>query len=84
MGLSLRRFLDTYGDPTFPYCLFYFTMDDGRGYVTWIAEPVLKEGCPKLLYHRASACRPLDRGALDRVVEQIQAWYEAYQSAIKA
>jgi hypothetical protein len=84
MGLSLRRFLDTYGEPTFPYCLFYFTMDDGQGYVTWIAEPVMREGRPKLLYHRTSDCAPLDRGALDRVVEQVQAWYEAYHTAIKA
>ena len=84
MGEFLRRFLDAHGEPTFPYCLFYFTMDDGQGYVTWIAEPVMRAGSPKLLYHRTSACAALDRKALDRIVDQVQAWYGAYHSAIRA
>ncbi len=84
MSELLPRFLDEHGEPTFPYCLFYFTMDDGQGYVTWIAEPVMRAGSPKLLYHRRSACTPLDRAALDRLVEQVRAWYEAYHTAIRA
>src|SRR5262249_50377285 len=84
MGEFLGRFLDAHGEPTFPYCLFYFTMDDGQGYVTWIAEPVMRAGSPKLLYHRTSACAALDRKALDGMVDQVQTGYGAYHSAIRA
>ncbi len=84
MSHFLGQFLDQYGEPTFPYCLFYFTMDDGRGYVTWLAEPVVREGSPRLRFHRTADCAPLDRGAVDRIVGQVEAWYDAYHSAIRA
>jgi hypothetical protein len=81
--LDLRRFRSTYGEPTLPYCLFYFTIDDGQAYVTWIAEPVIRGGRPKLQYHKVADCTQLDREALDRIVERINAWYDAYYSDIK-
>lgn len=84
LGLSLRRFLNHYGEPTLPFCLFYFSMDDGQGYATWIAEPVIKEGRPKLQYHKVANCFVLDRQALDRVVECVNAWYDAFYGAMKA
>ena len=63
--------------------MFYFTIDDGQGFVTWIAEPVIKGGRLELQYHRAAACTQLDREALDRIVEPVNAWYDAYYSDIK-
>jgi hypothetical protein len=83
LGPSLRRFLGDFGEPTFLFCLFYFTMDDGRGYVAWIAGPVIREGRPKSQYHTSADCTMLDREALDRIVDRVNAWYEAYYGAIK-
>ena len=79
--LSIRRFFEDYGDPLLPFCLFYFTMVDDRGYLAWVAEPVVKAGRPHLKYHREKAdCGPIDLRALDSVVGAV----ESYYSAIKA
>ena len=83
LATSLRRFFKDHGDPTLPVCLFIFSMDDGQGYVTWIAEPVIREGRPKLQYHTAADCTLLDRRALDRIVERVNAWYDVYYNDIK-
>jgi hypothetical protein len=83
LATSLRGFFKDHGDPPLPVCLFLFSMDDGQGYVTWIAEPVIREGRPKLQYRKVADCAPLDRGALDRIVERVNAWYDAYYNDIK-
>jgi hypothetical protein len=71
------------GEFPFPVCLFHFTMEDNRGYYTWIAEPVLAEdGKPRLQLHAAASCQKLDREALDRIVSQVDAWYDAFFSGI--
>jgi hypothetical protein len=62
----------------YPVCLFHFTMDDDQGYVTWVAEPEITEGGPRLLLHSQAHCRKLDRVALDELVERIDAWYDAF------
>lgn len=83
---SLGRFFDDHGKPTIPYSLFYFTMEDDRGYVTWVAEPVVEPGRYKLKYHESRAdCVRLDREALDGIVAAVDAYYEAlYGAAIQA
>ncbi|HWG45085.1 MAG TPA: hypothetical protein VN688_20110 [Gemmataceae bacterium] len=71
------------GDFPYPVCLFSFTMEDNQGYSTWIAEPVLTEdGKPRLRMHSAASCTKLDRAALDRIVNQVDAWYDAFFSSI--
>jgi hypothetical protein len=69
----------------FPVCLFYFTMEDNRGYFAWIVEPVLtEEGNPKLASPTASSLVPLDNGALADIVDRVRAWYDALFAALKA
>jgi hypothetical protein len=70
------------GEFPYPVCLFYFTMDDDQGYVTWVAEPSIMDGGPRLLVHDAPHCRKLDRAALGEIVEQVDGWYDAFFSRV--
>jgi hypothetical protein len=75
--------LQRVGEFPYPVCLLYFTMEDNRGYYTWVAEPLLtSDGKPQLQRRAAASCNPLDRPALDRIVSQVSAWYEAFFSSI--
>src|SRR5262249_39829617 len=85
LGLSLRRFFNDYGEPTLPFCLFYFAVAEGQGFVTWIAEPLVKDGSPTLKYHDKAVFTVLDQEALDRIVAQVNAYFAAIRSrAIRA
>jgi hypothetical protein len=85
LNASLRRFFDDYGEPTLPFCLFYFAVAEGRGFVTWIAEPWVQDGTPTLKYHDEADVMVLDQEALDRIVDQVNAYFEAIRRrAIRA
>jgi hypothetical protein len=66
----------------YPVCLFYFTMDDDQGYYSWVAEPAVEAGQPRLLMHAAPHCRKLDAAALDDIVQKVDHWYDAFFSRI--
>lgn len=80
------RSLRSKGEYPYPACLFHFSMDDDQGYYTWVAEPAVVEGGPRLLMHDAPHCHKLDRAALDDVVTRVDAWYDAFfaRIAVKA
>ncbi|HEX8905953.1 MAG TPA: hypothetical protein VF771_13975, partial [Longimicrobiaceae bacterium] len=67
-------------DAPFPFCVFVFTMDDDRGYYSWLKEPVLGG-------KRSAALRPanherwgvLDSKAIAEIVRSVESWYEAQQ-----
>ncbi len=69
---------------TYPVCLFVFTMRDEQAFFSWLAEPVLTEGAPKLVHHDKAHCAPLTDDLLGRVVEQIVAWYDAVETVLIA
>lgn len=78
LPLELRSSLHNRNFP-YPVCLLYFTMEDDQGYYTWIVEPVVTEADkPQLRRHSDAACSQLDRAALDRIVSQVNAWYDAF------
>ncbi len=67
----------------YPVCLLYFTMQDNRGYSTWVVEPLLtEERKPRLYKHSTASCKLLDRPALDVIVQQVSAWYDVFFSSI--
>jgi hypothetical protein len=80
LNISLRRFFNDYGETTLPFCLFYFTVAEGQGFVTWIAEPLVKDGSPTLKYHEMADFIVLDQEALDRIVDQVNTYFEAIRS----
>ena len=80
LSISLKRFFNDYGEPTLPFCLFYFTVAEGQGFVTWLAEPLVKDGSPTLRYHDKADCIVLDQHALDRIVNQVSDYFEAIRN----
>src|SRR5437660_712881 len=41
---------------TYPVCLFFFSMRDEQAFFSWLAEPVLADGAPKLVHHEKANC----------------------------
>jgi len=72
---GLRKF-------TYPVCLFFFSMRDEQAFFSWLAEPVLADGAPKLVHHEKANCVELTDEKLDQVVEQIVAWYDAVEAVL--
>jgi hypothetical protein len=71
-----------YGRFPFPVALFLFTMEDNRGWYTWVTEPVtVPDGIVKLQQHGEAHCRPLDERAVDGIVESVNHWYDTFFAA---
>lgn len=64
---------------TYPVCLFFFTMREEQAYFSWLAEPVVNGGVPKLVHHAKANCVELTNVLLDQVVGEIVAWYDAVE-----
>lgn len=69
---------------TYPVCLFFFTLRDEQAFFSWLAEPVVQGGAPKLIHHARANCVPLTDELLDRVVEQVVTWYDAVEMVLIA
>lgn len=68
-----RRFQDI----AFPVCVFLFTMGDDQGYYRWLQEPVIGPNRQPALRMTDNGWTALDNGALARIVEAVDAWYDA-------
>lgn len=60
-----------------PVCVFLFVMDGDRGFYRWLKEPVVADGKPALHFHADGGFQELDAAALDKIVDQVTAWYAA-------
>lgn len=69
---------------TYPVCLFFFAMREGQAFFSWLAEPVLNGGAPKLVHHQAANCVPLTNELLDEIVGRVIAWYDAVEALLIA
>jgi hypothetical protein len=75
-ALSTRAF-------PFPVCLFFFRMENDEGFVTWVSEPVVTgEGNPHLEHRTEASCEPLDTDAINRLVGEVSAWYDAFSANV--
>jgi hypothetical protein len=82
LGPSFRDFIP-YNPVPLPICLFYFTMEDDQGYFTWVNEPFIQvDGLARLQVHREPHCTKLDRKVLDRMVQQVYDWYDAFYASV--
>jgi hypothetical protein len=62
-----------------PVCIFFFTMENDGAWYTWGAEPIEGEGGKPLLRScDRPDCRPLDRKALQEIVECVDVWHDAH------
>jgi hypothetical protein len=58
---GLRKF-------AYPVCLFFFTMGDDQAYFSWLAEPIVADGAPKLVQHEKARCVELTNEVLNEAV----------------
>ena len=72
---GLRKF-------TYPVCLFFFTVRDEQAFFSWLAEPVLKGGKPKLMHRDKADCVPLTNEVLDEAIQRIVTWYDAVEAVL--
>lgn len=77
LGRSVRE-AQRSGPFAFPVCMFFFTMEDNKGWYTWIAEPVVRGRKAELRRHQEADCRPLDKAALEEIVGRVDGWYDAF------
>jgi hypothetical protein len=68
----------------YPVCLFFFTLRDEQAFFSWLAEPVVTDGAPKLVHHDRANCAELTDELMDRVVDRIVAWYDAVEALLIA
>jgi hypothetical protein len=65
-----------------PICLFFFSMEHDQGYFTWVKEPVIVDGNARLRVQHEPHCTKLDRKILDRIVQQVNDWYDAFYASV--
>jgi hypothetical protein len=69
----------------FPVCLFFFTMQYEEAFYVWLTEPLIADdGAPKLHTYTNIAFQKLDTPAIDRIVQQVNQWYDALFKALAA
>jgi hypothetical protein len=69
---------------TYPVCLFLFTTRDEQAYFSWLAEPVVNRGVPKLAHHSTPDCVELTSEWMTQVLDQIVVWYDAVEPVLIA
>ena len=67
---------------TYPVCLFFFTMREEQSFFSWLAEPVVSAGAPKLVHHDRANCIELTDSLVDQIVERIVIWYDALEAIL--
>jgi hypothetical protein len=74
---GLRKF-------TYPVCLFFFTVREEQAFFSWLAEPVVNGGGPKLVHHTRANCVELTDALVGGVVDRVVAWYDAVEAVLIA
>ena len=69
---------------TYPVCLFFFTMREEQAFFSWLAEPVVNGGIPKLVHHDKANCVELTTERLDQALGAIVAWYDSVEAVLIA
>jgi hypothetical protein len=69
---------------TYPVCLLLFTVREEQPFFSWLAEPMVNDGVPRLVHHSAANCFELTNEKLDQVVETMVGWYDSVESVLIA
>jgi hypothetical protein len=65
------------GQRVLPVCLFFFTMEDDKGYYTWLIEPVQKDNRFTLQRKEEPDAKLLNSASLDQILERVNKWYDS-------
>jgi hypothetical protein len=78
LTLTLKK-VPRFGLFPFPVTLFFFTMENDRGWVTWVAEPTIDpDGRPRLRLHETANCKTLDNQSIEEIVQKVDSWYDSF------
>jgi hypothetical protein len=67
----------THTSPSMPVCIFFFSMVADLGYYSWLREPVLSDGLPRLREHLTLACERLGQESLQAIVDDVNSYFDA-------
>ncbi|MEY3402926.1 MAG: hypothetical protein AN487_18975 [Anabaena sp. CRKS33] len=69
--------LKVFKDLPFPVCLFFFTLDNDKGYYRWILEPIIKEGNNVALkFNENQELKNLNDQEIDNIIAMVNNWYD--------
>lgn len=69
-------------DVTLPLCLFLIDVRKPEGSYRWVVEPVIQDGRPVLIRSKESEWQALDEPGVERLIRQVNEWYDALQSSV--
>jgi hypothetical protein len=64
-----------------PVCVFVIGVRKPEGLFRWYVEPVVEGGRPRLLREVKPSWQPLDEAGVDRLIEQVNTWYDASEES---
>ena len=59
-----------------PECVFVVNIRDNRARYAWVAEPLVEDSGAKLRFPPPGGFQPLDRAAIDDIVDRVKEWYD--------
>ncbi|MEA5579301.1 DUF4365 domain-containing protein [Anabaena sp. UHCC 0451] len=69
--------LKVFRDLPFPVCLFFFTLDNDKGYYKWILEPIIKDGNNVALkFNENEELKNLNDEEIDNIIAMVNNWYD--------
>ncbi|HEV3444366.1 MAG TPA: DUF4365 domain-containing protein [Gemmataceae bacterium] len=78
LAQALRK-IPRFGLFPFPVALFFFTMENDRGWFTWAAEPAIDPtGKPRLHLHTMPDSKALDHESVEEIVRKVDRWYDCF------
>jgi hypothetical protein len=77
--------LKNFRDLPFPVCLFFFTLDNDKGYYRWILEPIIKEGNNVALkFNENQELKNLNDQEIDNIIAMVNNWYDHKSNLVSA
>lgn len=70
-------------DLPLPLCLFALSMENDEGYYRWLLAPTIGlDGEPRLTINQGGVFRKITREELDKLVEQVNRWYDKRSASL--
>jgi len=60
-----------------PMCVIVVNVRENKAFYSWLAEPHVEGDTPVLRSTLSPTFHPLDAAAIDEIVDQVKAWYQA-------
>lgn len=61
----------------FPVCLFFFTLENDKGYYKWILEPIFEDQSnSKLCFNKSNSFKELTNEEIGNIISSVNTWYD--------